>query len=341
MSAIRPGDAARFVEAPPERLRAVLVYGPDTGLVSERAAILAKSYVADADDPFALTRLAGEDLTGDPGRIADEVGAIGLFGGRRAIWIRPDGRDISKTLSALAGHVPAETRLVVEAGDLKKTSPLRKLFEQTEQWAALGCYADSERDLANLIEKQVAASGLVLEVEAARFLASHLGGDRLASRMEIEKLCLYCAGRQSITLEDVSAVIGDVSALESDDMVDALCLGDLARLDSLLVRQFAAGTSPVQLVSAVLRHMMLLRELQVEAGKGRPARAAVEMARPPIFFKRQENVVHALDKWPLRGIDHALDRLQEAEMVSRTGDVLARPGTAQIFLELCALAARR
>ncbi|MGO7565191.1 DNA polymerase III subunit delta, partial [Rhizobium johnstonii] len=65
-----------------------VIYGPDRGLVSERASLLSARSGVSLDDPFSLTKLDIGDLQKDPGRLVDEVQSIGLFGGEKLIWIR-------------------------------------------------------------------------------------------------------------------------------------------------------------------------------------------------------------------------------------------------------------
>ncbi|MGO7830587.1 DNA polymerase III subunit delta, partial [Rhizobium johnstonii] len=54
-----------------------VIYGPDRGLVSERASLLAARSCVALDDPFSLTKLDIVDLQKDPGRLVDEVQSIG------------------------------------------------------------------------------------------------------------------------------------------------------------------------------------------------------------------------------------------------------------------------
>lgn len=340
MSAIKPHEADRFVAAPPAAVRAILCYGPDAGLVSERARAAAQAFLKGSADPFALTKLSADDIAGDTARIADEICSVALFGGKRCVWLRPEARDISKALSGVADAIDGDTLLVVEAGNLKPSSPLRKLFEQRKDWAAIACYSDGERDLGGLIDATVAEAGLSIDKDARTFLLGHLGGDRLASRMEVEKLCLYARGRGSISLADTAQVIGDVSSLEMDDMLDAMGVGDLATLDRLVQRMLAAGTAHAQIVAAAIRHFCLLHELRSEIDAGKSARAAVEGARPPIFFKRRDIVVRQCDGWSLHRLDQALERLHEGERLSRTGDLVARAGVVQALLDVAIRAPR-
>ena len=127
MVAVKAGDVAAALRRRDPQIAVYLVYGPDTGLVAERAKALAERAVDDPADPFQLIRLDGDAVAGDPGRLADEAGTVGLFGGRRAIWIRPTSRNLAPALEGVLAGSLADTTLVLEAGDLAKSSPLRAL----------------------------------------------------------------------------------------------------------------------------------------------------------------------------------------------------------------------
>jgi len=110
---------------------------------------------------------------------------------------------------------------VIEAGDLKKSSPLRTLCERAKNAVALPCYADGERELGRLIDDEMKQAGLAIAPDARAALLPFLGGDRVASRNEIRKLALYAQNTGKVTLEDVLAVVADASALVLDNLMDA------------------------------------------------------------------------------------------------------------------------
>ena len=131
-----------------------LVFGPDRGLVAERGAELAASSGVDLKDDFSVVRMDASELSGDPGRLVDEANSVSLFGGDRLIWVRNAGAEkgLVDALKVLAeGDLPA-TRIVIEAGDLKKSSPLRKLVADTKTAVGIPCYADDPRAVQTLID---------------------------------------------------------------------------------------------------------------------------------------------------------------------------------------------
>ena len=81
-----------FLQKPDAAARAVLIYGPDAGLVRERADELAKKIVPDFNDPFRVSILTGSMVADDPARLMDEMAAQALGGGRRLVRVTAGGR---------------------------------------------------------------------------------------------------------------------------------------------------------------------------------------------------------------------------------------------------------
>ncbi len=165
MSAIRSGDADRFVARPPPETKLFLVFGSDSGLVRERARKLLRGLVDDPADPFQLVELDGDELAGDPLRLADEANTIPLFGGRRAVHVELGGKNILPALEPLL-TAPAESAVLVEAGALKRDNALRKLFEKERGAAAIECSPDTAADVQRLINDEMKAAGLTLDDDA-------------------------------------------------------------------------------------------------------------------------------------------------------------------------------
>ncbi len=232
MVAIKAANVDAFVARPDPARPVMLVFGPDAGLVSERVTALVKASVDDVNDPFALARLEGEDLTANPARLVEEAQTIPLFGGRRAVWVKAGGRNIAPAVEALLGVDIVDCRIVIEAGDLRRNAPLRVLCERAKNAVALPCYADSERDRAQLIDSEMRAAGLAIAPDARTLLIPLLGGDRSASRSELNKLTLYAHGQKQVSVDDVMAVVSDASGLALDDIVDAAFAGRPARTRS-------------------------------------------------------------------------------------------------------------
>lgn len=339
MVQIKPQDADRFLSRPDPGIRVVLLHGSDTGLISERASAFAKTVLGKSDDPFALVRLDSAEIASDTGRLADEANTIALFGGTRAIWVKIAGnRPIQAAVEAVLANPPQDAWIILEAGDIKKGVGLRKLCENARGAAALACYADNDAALDRLIDSELKEAGLQMDPDARALLRSLLGADRLASRSEVVKLCLYALGTGSIDVEAVRAVVGDAGASATDEAVDAAALGDAAGLDKAFRRILGSGTAAFVVANAALRHFQLLHRIKTAIEDGVPAQTAIERNAGGIFFQRKGKLEQQLRIWPADRLMTALERLDRAIFDSRLKANIADEVIAQALLAVAMLA---
>src|SRR5258708_8372126 len=125
MVALKGSEVENFLARPTRPI--VLIFGPDAGLVRERAEALVRQSVDDPKDPFQLARLDGDDLSSEPTRLVDEANTIPLFGGRRAVCIKAGARDFATSLEALTAGPPPHCRSLIAPRPLERNPPPRAL----------------------------------------------------------------------------------------------------------------------------------------------------------------------------------------------------------------------
>ena len=293
----------------------MLLYGPDAGLIHERADTLARTVCPDLRDPFRIADLGGSLLAADPARLADEAAQLSLIGGRRVIRVHDATDRLAGLFAGFLDTAPGDGFIViVEAGELPGSSALRRVFDTSPRAAAIGCYPDTARDRAAVIRDTLRTHRITASGEATQYLVEHLGGDRLLTRAELEKLALYAGEGGRLELDDVRLSTGDSAPLATDDAVMAAAEGDAARVDRVLDRVFQEGESPVSLVRAMLRHLHRLHVLAARLALGATIAEVVRTARPPIFYRQEENFKRQLALWSEAGLRVQLDRVAQAEL---------------------------
>ena len=341
MAAISARDVDGFVARPDPRRPVVLVYGPDLGLVRERVDALLQGAGGNASDPFSTVTIEGDILAGDPGRLADEARAIGLFGGRRLVHIRAGGRSFADALTSLLADPPQDALVVIEAGDLKKGAPLRKLVEASQAAVALPCYQDDARTVARLIETTLKSAGLTIDSDARDTLVGLLGADRMASRSELEKLVLYVGNKKRVEFADVLAAIADSSALALDDVVDAAAAGDAGEAVAAFAKARAEGIPASVVIGAAIRHIALLHRLSLRVARGERPSHIVAEPQLRIFFRRQSFFERALNRFVPPEFERTLTALGAALLASRRSAELADPIAEREILAIAKGARRR
>lgn len=338
MVAVKAHQANAFLSSPDPKIRAVLFFGSDAGLVAERAAAFVKAVAALSDPPGELIRLDDSDLDGDPDRLFVELGTIPMFGGPKIVRAAAGRRVNTAALKPLVTEGTIEGMLVVEAGNLKPDDTMRALFEKAPSAAAVACYSDAAQDLEGLVRDMLRETGQTISADARHALVARLGADRALSRGEIEKLLLYVGGGREIGLDDVEAVVGDVSELALERITFAAAQGDASRAVGECGRAVSAGESPQSIIAALQRHFQRLHRVRAQIDGGVTLDDALRRLRPPLHFKQKDAFAAQCRMWTTVRLTDALQRISTAAKAARLTSSLEEPLSERLAMGLAMLA---
>jgi len=319
---LKNNEIASFLRAAKPPASAVLIYGPDEGLVRERGVALAKKICEDLNDAFLVTSLSDTDIKQDPAALANAVGSLSLMGGDRLIRVRPAADAITKNVeAAIAELAPVDQTdcwVIIEAGDLTPRSSLRKMFEKSKTHVALPCYADDARAVGDMIREVTSNHGLTVAPDAMGALSELLGGDRGLTRQELEKLCLYVGpdvDNGEITAAHVHDIVTGSGEAKLDALITAVATGDMRAADKEYEKAISGGMAPVGVIRMLTNQMKTLHMLAAIGGN--PSEA-VRALRPPVRFPRDKALIRQAGHWPRAACERALLSLEAAEAECKT-----------------------
>ncbi len=306
----------------PDGLRLVLLHGYDPSQSLEHAGRIVRGLV-DPANPMGLERLTGEQIVADPEALVAAAGGISMFGGQSVV--RVDGVD-DKSAPALARllDAPPGNPVIAVAEGLKKSSALLALAGRP------GVLAIESRQTGPGDLKDMAAEfGLRPDREALQMLFDANAGDRTLIRSELEKLALYVDARpdapQPLDAGALTAVAAGIDPFDLGALLQAVLAGRKAEAVALL------SAMPDGFGIVVLRQLgsrlAQLAEMRLAIDRGQRAEAAVDAARPPVFFKEKKVWLAALQRFSARTLGEALAATLAAERAVKSsgsaGDLLA------------------
>ena len=328
-----------FAKKPDPAIRAVLIYGPDQGLVRERAELVGKSVVADLNDPFNVAVLSAGLLADDPARLNDEAFAISMMGGRRLIRIEDAADALTPLLKAYLASPAADALVLLIGAELGTRSSLRKLFETAPNAAPLPCYLAEAGAIQTLIRQDLQSSGYGIDGDACAWLAQQLTGDHQMARMEIAKLALYMANTPQgtkVTLDDAQACCGLGGAKSLDDLVYATGGGN-PELAMRSYRQMVdEGTPLIVILRSLQNHFRRLHFVHSQMQSGLPMETAIAQLNPKIFFKWEDMFRAQLNRWSATALEGLLSRLAQLEADCKKTGTPDETLTAQAILSVAA-----
>ncbi len=291
-------------------IRLFLIFGQDESAAADIAARMAAQVGAGAE----RIDLDSDRLRNDPALLADEAASLSLFGGARYIRTQVRREEGQAAFENLLNASSVGCPVIATAGDLKKTSKLRKLAETSKLAMAHICYMPSEGDAAAGVTAMAAAAGLRLDRALALRIARYTGQDRKLAAMEIDKLALYYdAAPDRVATVEVTAFEA-LSAETGEENVQALVnnvlSGNIRALGNEIMQARQMGMDAIRIIRAIQRRVTLLAALRGKVDHGAVPGALVR-ATPSVFFMEKGDVTTQLSRWPsvrLAGLNgHLLD----------------------------------
>ena len=299
------------LDRPDPALRFYLFHGPDEAGSRALAERLLKGLGAEK------SALLGQAIKADPAVLADEAGAISLFGGRRAIWIEPAGDEIGDGVAALLEAPASESPVIAVAGSLRKTSALLKLSEAHPAALSHISYVPEGRDLERLVADLGRDVGLRVSPELAQRIAAASGGNQAIALQELSKFALYLGAEK----EDPKELGPDTVDLLGADCAEAdlMRLGDLAlagRMKDLLDelgRLPHGGSEAIPILRALQRRLLMLAPLRARIERGESVDGVMTSMGKALFWKDKPLIQRLLSAWSAERLAEAASRVSQLE----------------------------
>jgi DNA polymerase-3 subunit delta len=165
-------------------------------------------------------------------------------------------------------------------------------------------------------------------------LAALLNGDLGVAKSEVAKLVTYAQSAQEITVEDIDAVIGDASEANLNAAVNAILTDTSESAFNQMEKLKASGTPPDVLLYALSQQLMRLMEMRAHMDSGMSPDAAAKAFRPPLHFRRADEMKLQVRQWNRERLKHALGHVSRASQYARRRPEVAHQTAANIILEL-------
>lgn len=324
MKAVK-ASLARSLERPDPAIRFYLFYGPDE-FGSRALAIQLLRGLGDAEKFIVM----GQSVKSDPAALADEAGAMALFGGKRAIWIEPAGDEVADGVAALLEAPASESAVVALAGSLRKTSALLKLAEAHPAALSHCSYIPEGREMERVVTELARDAGLRIMPDLALRLASAANNNQAIAAQELEKFALYL-GADPANPRDLDHATVDLLGADSAES-DLMRLGDLAlagRMDELLdelSRLPHGGSEAIPILRSLQRRLLMLAPLRARIERGERIDGVMASMGKTLFWKDKPIIQRLLSTWSAERLAEAVSRVSALEkqvMLSPVSDETA------------------
>ena len=170
-------------------------------------------------------------------------------------------------LSEAIPLMPVTTILIFTDGSLSANNPMLRIVGSVSEVEALS--APSGEALARWVKSTVEAKGASISPAANRSITDLVGSDLWTLDQELEKLALYCAGRE-IKETDVGEMVSQVREASIFAAVDAMIAGRANVALRLLHQLKDDGQEAPYIISMIERQLRLLALARDSIDRGLP-----------------------------------------------------------------------
>ena len=312
------GAIGRAIDRPDPATRFYLFYGPDDAGSRHLAGRLLKSLGA---EKFSV---AAGSIKSDPAVLADEAGAMALFGGPRAIWIEPAGDEIADGVAGVLDASGIESPVIAIAGALRKTSGLVKLAEAHGRAAAIQSYVPEGRDADQMVIAAGRAEGLRIDGDVAARLATACANNQAIVTQEVAKFALYLDSApdrlRDLTHETIDLLGADSSEGNLMRLGDLALAGDARELLDEMERAAITPGEAIPVVRALQRRLLQIAPLRARIERGESVDGVLTSMGKALFWKDKPLMQRLLTNWNAERIAQAMERSAALERAAIFSD---------------------
>ncbi len=312
----------------------LLIYGPNEGLIRDHIGKIKCDYLNNVD--FEEISITGKSLDLNPDILETSASSISMFNSYKLIILDSlKDKNISE-LEMVINAAPMQTMLLVKADNLKKTSKLRKLFENNALCYALACYEDDAKSMMKLIDNFMKENDITIDRDIKNYLMQTLSTDRMISHNELQKISLFYFNSDTTpNLEEIKNLLNDTSSNNLQKMNESVMYGNTSKSSNIISKLLSEGNNPISILRSLINYLKRVQKVKVEMKKGSNFDTAIKFLRPPLFWKDKDNFQQHCAHWPLNKIEKNLSQLLDAEIDCKTNSKLSSILCERSILTIC------
>lgn len=267
---IQANRVDEFIKTFDNKVKGVLIYGPDSGLVLIRKNEILERVLPDYRTSLSLINISSATLKERPSAISDEYNSFSLFGAEKKVILLEDAENsVSKLLEPIfSKEQDNDNFVIITADDLDAKSALRRFAENNKYFAAVPCYKDDVNSIMQIVNLKLRKEGFKYNADVVRYLADSFGGNRLIILSELDKLIIYKGDDKNLTLEDVKACIQDNSEADLNIFINEFALLNFDKAFSELQNLYSEGIFPVVVIRSAIAYFLKLQLYKYQLQNG-------------------------------------------------------------------------
>ncbi len=227
-------------------------------------------------------------------------------------------------------------KIFLFANQLDKKSKLRNYFENSKNYSIIACYEDNEINIKKIIMERLKNFKGLTE-RSIKLIIDSCNLDRSKLENEIQKISLLFD--KNIIDEDKLKELLNINTNEDFNLLkDQTLNGDKVKTNRLINNTILEPEKNVLYLNIINHRLNKLSEINHNSNSV-GLEQAINMIKPPIFWKDKANFTLQATKWDRKKINEALNKTYELELLIKSNSSINRQLLMKkLLIDICNIA---
>jgi DNA polymerase-3 subunit delta len=307
-----------------------LFYGENLGLKNEfKQKIKVKSKETE------IINFSQEEIVKNENIFFNEILNISLFTKEKIYFIDQANDKILDLIQSVESKLETQ-KIFIFSETLDKRSKLRNYFEKSKTSGVVACYPDNEIGLKKIILNRLRGFEN-LSLQNIDIIIEKSNLDRSKLNNEIDKIISYFSNKK-LDNEKLELLL-DISQNENfDTLRDEAFNGHKIKTNQLLSDTVIITEKNILYLNIINQRLNKLAQV-LEISKNTDLDNAINMIKPPIFWKDKPHFIKQIKKWNLNKIKNILKKTYNLEIeIKSNASINKNVLLKKLIIDICMLA---
>jgi DNA polymerase-3 subunit delta len=222
-------------------------------------------------------------------------------------------------LTEFLNHDSKDVTFIFSCAISSKAKKLKTLHQTASNSAFVNCYLSTFQEKKEYLDNILFKHDLQFDADALIYAQHFLEAAPELLAESCLKLSVYKTDKTSVSLKDLMQCSTRPAEVQLEKLTAAI--GDRCAKSSFEIYQQTqhAELEDIYLLRTLSSHFVKLLELKSKTNNGMTRQQALNIIRPPLFFKSHDMFKRHLQKWNIEEMIEVLHILKEAELKLKTG----------------------
>lgn len=284
-----------------------LLYGEEDFLIEEATDAIVNAALTGDERGFNLDIMYGNEA--DTRDVVSHASSFPMMAEHRVVIVRDADKLAQSEILANYIERPSPSTCLILA--CTKPDFRKKPFVTARKHAfVVECKPLWENQIPSWIAKQAKKDKREIQPDAASMLAAYVGTSLRELSNELEKLYIYVGEKRSITVDDITAVVGVSKEFSIFELQWAIGLKDTRKATEVLERLMGSGEQPVVMVAVMTKFFQTIWKLLDVRRRNVPQAQQTTQAGIFMFHEKYSQVA---SRFTIREIEDVFLSLAEVD----------------------------